>query len=308
MPRYRQLSYGNASSLRPRTTAGETRRSGRWSASAEDTDAVESCVLNRPLRINANGDGLVLVPLSGITTVQRTGHVSRRCCAGHGLLLPTAHEVSLSPAPETAGRLLLVRLEPQTRAELLQGLERWETSFETAGLMGDLLLPPGPAVGSATADGARLVLDFIGWRYAEHHAAIRRLPGATDHRYSLYARLLTAHTLCEEQLDVRIGELGARVHLSQAHFARLFRTAFGVGPQQHLIRCRMLRAIALVTWSTVPVNEIADQCGYTDRSAFTRSFSRVIGIAPGELRVRATAAGSERDQLFFDHIYELFRC
>ena len=38
------------------------------------------------------------------------------------------------------------------------------------------------------------------------------------------------------------------------------------------------------TGAVDPLAEIADQCGFSDQAAFTRTFHRFVGVAPGQWR------------------------
>jgi transcriptional regulator GlxA family with amidase domain len=55
--------------------------------------------------------------------------------------------------------------------------------------------------------------------------------------------------------------------VSQAHFARSFRDAFGVPPHRYLLTCRIERAKALLRETDLPVTEIAFQTGWNSLGA-----------------------------------------
>ena len=85
----------------------------------------------------------------------------------------------------------------------------------------------------------------------------------------------------------------ARVSLvSEAHFARAFKEAFGVPPHRYLLTRRIERATALLRDSCLTVTEIAFQTGWNSLGTFGRTFRDVVGESP--LQVRAAAAGSDR--------------
>src|SRR5580693_5918745 len=83
----------------------------------------------------------------------------------------------------------------------------------------------------------------------------------------------------------------ARVsRVSQAHFARSFKEAFGVPPHRYLLTRRIERAKALLRDTDLAITEIAFQTGWNSLGTFGRTFRDVTGETPGELRAREKAA------------------
>src|SRR4051812_45710110 len=86
----------------------------------------------------------------------------------------------------------------------------------------------------------------------------------------------------------------ARVsHVSEAHFARSFRQAFGVPPHRYLLTRRIERAIALLRDTGSSITEIAFATGWSSLGTFGRTFRDVTGTSPGALRVRTRTEGGE---------------
>lgn len=75
--------------------------------------------------------------------------------------------------------------------------------------------------------------------------------------------------------------------VSEAHFARAFRDAFGAPPHRYLLSRRIERAKALLRETRLPVTEIAFQTGWNSLGTFGRTFRDVVGQSP--LAVRAAA-------------------
>ena len=74
--------------------------------------------------------------------------------------------------------------------------------------------------------------------------------------------------------------------VSEAHFARQFKQAFGVPPHRYLLTRRIERAIALLRDTDLPITEVAYQTGWNSLGTFGRIFRDITGESPGELRVR----------------------
>lgn len=85
--------------------------------------------------------------------------------------------------------------------------------------------------------------------------------------------------------------------VSEAHFARSFKEAFGVPPHRYLLTRRLERAKALLRDTDVPILEVALQTGWNSLGTFGRTFRDVIGESPSELRARAKAARQQLKQV-----------
>ena len=81
--------------------------------------------------------------------------------------------------------------------------------------------------------------------------------------------------------------------VSEAHFARSFKQAFGVPPHRYLLTRRIERAMALLRDTGLPITEIAFQTGWQSLGSFGRTFRDVTGENPGAIRARAKASAPE---------------
>jgi AraC family transcriptional regulator len=98
----------------------------------------------------------------------------------------------------------------------------------------------------------------------------------------------------EAHLDgnLALHQVAEACELSVSHFARAFKQTFRRPPYQWLTERRVDRAKDLMTNSRLPIADIAMQCGFTDQSAFNRSFKRLHGVSPGIWRRRAALGRS----------------
>jgi AraC-like DNA-binding protein len=85
--------------------------------------------------------------------------------------------------------------------------------------------------------------------------------------------------------------------VSEAHFARSFKEAFGVPPHRYLLTRRIERATALLRETDLDITEIAFQTGWSSLGTFGRTFRDVTGESPGELRAREKAVPREPDRV-----------
>ena len=85
--------------------------------------------------------------------------------------------------------------------------------------------------------------------------------------------------------------------VSEAHFARSFKEAFGIPPHRYLLTRRIERAVALLRDTDLPITEIAFQTGWNSLGTFGRIFRDITGESPSELRAREKAARHALDEV-----------
>ncbi|MDB4997889.1 MAG: AraC family transcriptional regulator [Myxococcaceae bacterium] len=85
--------------------------------------------------------------------------------------------------------------------------------------------------------------------------------------------------------------------VSEAHFARSFKEAFGIPPHRYLLTRRIERAKALLRDTDLAITEIAFQTGWGSLGTFGRTFRDITGESPGELRAREKAAPHELERV-----------
>jgi transcriptional regulator GlxA family with amidase domain len=85
--------------------------------------------------------------------------------------------------------------------------------------------------------------------------------------------------------------------VSEAHFARSFKQAFGVPPHRYLLTRRVERAKALLRDTDLPITEIAFVTGWESLGTFGRTFRDITGESPSALRAREKATPYQLDQV-----------
>ena len=81
--------------------------------------------------------------------------------------------------------------------------------------------------------------------------------------------------------------------VSEAHFARAFKEAFGAPPHRYLLTRRIERATALLRDSDHSITDIAFDTGWQSLGTFGRTFRDVTGESPSERRAREQAASHD---------------
>ena len=94
-----------------------------------------------------------------------------------------------------------------------------------------------------------------------------------------------------------VARLASLSGVSEAHFARSFKDAFGAPPHRYLLTRRIERASTLLRDTDLPITEIAFQTGWNSLGTFGRTFRDVTGKSPSELRARERAAPHDLERV-----------
>jgi AraC family transcriptional regulator len=135
--------------------------------------------------------------------------------------------------------------------------------------------------------GTSLYADSLATALAAHlltrySSRTRRLPEA--HPCKVRARRATDFIQDNLDQDLTLSAIASTVHLSDYHFARMFRRTMGVAPHQFLIRCRIERAQHLLRTTDLALEEIAYCVGFSSASQLTVHFRRLLGTSPARFR------------------------
>jgi len=72
--------------------------------------------------------------------------------------------------------------------------------------------------------------------------------------------------------------------LNERTFNRRFSTATGLAPSEYLQHLRIEEAKQILETTTLSIEEIAANVGYSDEASFRRLFKRIVGMTPAEYR------------------------
>lgn len=98
--------------------------------------------------------------------------------------------------------------------------------------------------------------------------------------------LLRARDLADARYaePLRVEDLARAAGLSQAHFSREFRRAFGESPHAYLLTRRLERAAALLRFTDRSIADVCFSVGLRSIGSFTTSFTRAHGVPPSRYR------------------------
>jgi AraC-like DNA-binding protein len=109
-------------------------------------------------------------------------------------------------------------------------------------------------------------------------------------------RLLRAKDLMDSEYarHLKVERIAQSAHLTEAHFSRQFRRAFGETPHHYLLSRRLERAAALLANTDYTVTRICELVGLSSVGSFSSAFRRVYGASPRTYRARYLPALAHR--------------
>lgn len=153
-------------------------------------------------------------------------------------------------------------------------IERIELWWDRQGMPDWFLVTKLPLL-----DSSRLVVGVMG--------TLRR-PDEAERRLPVFQTVATAVEIIRRLYNtpITVTEIARRCGQSVRQLQRRFQAAFGITPQEFLLKTRVLAALRLLEGTSLSAGEIAGACGFVDASNFTQHFRKRIGIAPRAYRAR----------------------
>ena len=135
---------------------------------------------------------------------------------------------------------------------------------------------------------SRLFMDHVTLAFASHvaqtyggmQAPILRKGGLAPWQERLSKELIVNNLAGA----ISLSEIAKACGLSVGHFSRAFRNSTSVAPHAWLLKTRVESAKAMLRNRDLSLSVIAHNCGFADRSHFTRVFTRIAGLSPGAWR------------------------
>ncbi len=88
--------------------------------------------------------------------------------------------------------------------------------------------------------------------------------------------------------------LSRQHHISPSHLSHLFKKVTGTSVMGYLTSCRFAAAKRFLAQTSLPVGRVAELCGFSDSSNFSRSFKALTCLSPSEFRQQFRSADPER--------------
>jgi AraC-like DNA-binding protein len=83
---------------------------------------------------------------------------------------------------------------------------------------------------------------------------------------------------------ITVEEMARKAFMSRSYFSLLFRTQFGLAPHQYLLKLRLDSATDLLRGTSMPLQDIADSCGFSSLHHFSKMYKLGFGYPPSHVR------------------------
>ena len=103
---------------------------------------------------------------------------------------------------------------------------------------------------------------------------------------SLKPEILTVISYVDGHLDeeLSIPQVSGLIGYQPKYFSRLFKNEMGCNYSDYLTSRRISRARELLAETTLPIQEIAERCGFSEVSYFSSRFKQETGMTPKQMR------------------------
>ncbi|MFC9539973.1 phosphoenolpyruvate hydrolase family protein [Lysinibacillus sp. NPDC056959] len=80
--------------------------------------------------------------------------------------------------------------------------------------------------------------------------------------------------------EISLNEVAEILSLSRSYLSTLFKKEMGISFTEYLINFRLNRAIEILKFEKIPLNNIAEMVGYPDYTQFSKIFKKYKGVSP----------------------------
>lgn len=103
-----------------------------------------------------------------------------------------------------------------------------------------------------------------------------------------YSKILNAVEYLHSNIfycDLKISELHRLCKMSDTYFRKIFKTKFGVTPQEYVTEKRLKQAKNIIASGDYnSISDVAHSVGYSDALYFSKLFSKKYGVCPSEFK------------------------
>lgn len=109
-------------------------------------------------------------------------------------------------------------------------------------------------------------------------------------------KLAAAYMEAEFHRLQSLDEVAGAAGLSKYYFTRMFTQTTGISPMDYVTKLRIEKAVQLLRYSALPVEEIAYAVGYSSGSYFSKVFRSRVGFPPADFRLAKSLPSIDRLQ------------
>lgn len=92
--------------------------------------------------------------------------------------------------------------------------------------------------------------------------------------------------------SLSVSTMAAKARMGERTFLRRFQKATGLTPTEYVQHLRVGKARESLEFSSLAMKEIAWKVGYEDYGAFRKVFQKIMGLSPGDYRLRFSVQGN----------------
>jgi len=92
--------------------------------------------------------------------------------------------------------------------------------------------------------------------------------------------------------SLSVSTMAAKARMGERTFLRRFQKATGLTPTEYVQHLRVGKARESLEFSSLAMKEIAWKVGYEDYGAFRKVFQKIMGLSPGDYRLRFRVPGN----------------
>jgi len=125
-------------------------------------------------------------------------------------------------------------------------------------------------------------------RFLIDHFLFSQSQQAGSSGYSSQILSAIAYIADHLQENISVAALAEQLHLSHNGLIWKFRKELHLTPSEYIIRCRVERAKQQLLEASLPISQIADNCGFENVYYFSNAFKKRVGLSPSEFRKQFT--------------------
>jgi len=147
-------------------------------------------------------------------------------------------------------------------------------------------------------------LSAIGYCYLLLSHFIKKYPSPVYEAKGDEESFRQALTIVQNEFErnINIDHLAKKVGFSRSNLYRIFIKNTGMGPKEYVMRMRVAYACEMIKEGKKSLGDISFIVGFNDYKAFVKTFSRIIGVPPGEFIEKV-----KTDSFVYDKNMELIR-
>ncbi len=117
-----------------------------------------------------------------------------------------------------------------------------------------------------------------------HIQTLKRLKEQQENETTRPIRMAKQYIQENYGRNITLEDVCGAVGFSSTYFSALFKKETGEGFSKYLTQVRIDRAKELLRETDLPIAEVCETVGYSDRKHFTQTFHKITGVNPVEFR------------------------